>query len=417
MSKINGSSVIIILMLLIIGCGGKKESHVPVKTQVTIWAHEGQPAEKKALQSIFDAFNKAHKNIHVKAEYKQEQGYGDRVNAAAIAGALPDILDVDGPYTAHFADMGILFPLDELISKEILKDFLPTIISQGTFKGRLYTLGTFESTIVIFYNRKILGSCGIKTPDSIDNAWTWEEFLNALQVIKNKRPNIMPVETFMPWGGEWLTYAFSPLIWSNKANLLSGEGGKAQGYLNSVESVKAIRQWQILFNEKLSNRNAVPGQFRRGRAAMAWGIFNRWPLYTESKIDFGMMPLPKFKRHCSPSGSWCWGLTAKCADKKAALKALEWLIHPEHGIVPMCRANGGIPSRESAIKLMTEYQETRGLFIEQLRHTARARPVTPIYATLTTEFSRALEDISKGVSVKSALDKAAANVDNVLAAK
>jgi ABC-type glycerol-3-phosphate transport system substrate-binding protein len=401
-----------VLIWALTGCG-KQEEKKGI-TEVLVWAHEGQPAEKTALEEIFAAFNREHKHIQVKVEFKQEQGYGDRLNAAAVAGKLPDVVDVDGPYTAHLAENGVLVPLDSLISAEMKADFLPTVIAQGTYKGRLYTLGAFESTVVVYYNRDIMNLMGITPPASVDSAWSWEEFLDVLRALKIQHPELIPLETFMAWPGEWLTYAFTPLIWSKGGSLLSQDASRAQGHVNGPSSVRALKQWQKLFIEKLSDRSAPPGQFRQSKAVMCWGIFNRWPIYMEAGINFGMMPLPKLIKLSSPSGSWCWGITSGGKNPEAAFKVVEWLVNPEQGIVPMCRANGGIPSRESAVKLMPEYVNTRGLFVEQLRKSARARPLTPHYGSLTKELSRALEDIARGADVKTALDKAAEKVEAVL---
>ncbi len=384
---------------------GREESSMDNVTTVVMWAHEGQPEEKAAIQTIIDAFNASHDNITVQLEFKQEQGYGQRVNAAAISGMLPDVLDVDGPYTAHFASLGVLAPLDTFITESERADFLPTIITQGTYDNQLYTLGAFESTVVLFCNKPILASCGITDlPDTVSQAWTWNEFIDVLQQIKSKQPDILPLETFMPWSGEWLTYAFTPIIWSNGGRILSPDGIEANGYVNSSKSIEAMEKWQRLFTEELTSKNIPPGQFRDGRAAMAWGVFNRWPLYREHDIDFELVPLPKLEQSSSPSGSWCWGISSQSACKSEAAAVLKWLVDARRGIMPICTANGGIPSRNSAIALMPEYVDTRGLFIEQLRESGHARPVTPAYATLTTELSRAFEDIARGSDVKQALD-------------
>jgi multiple sugar transport system substrate-binding protein len=390
------------------GSGNRTDGHL------TIWAHEGQPAEKEALIGIFKRFNEEHPDLQVRVEFKQEQGYGERVNAAALAGDLPDIIEVDGPFTAHLAENGILVPLAGLISKDILDDFLPTITAQGTYRGSLYTLGAFESTVVLYGNTALLSACGIRLPEDIKDAWTWKEFLNVLRKIKKAKPGIIPLETFMVWGGEWLTYAFSPLVWSNQGRLLSADGRTAEEHLNGPATVTALREWQKLFTEKLTDLNAPAGQFRQGRAALAWGIFNRWPLYQESGIAFNMAPLPRFKEPVSPSGSWCWGITSQCRERRQAARVLQWITHPQEGILPICKANAGIPARNSAISLVPDYQRTRGLFIKQLRNTARSRPATPHYGTVSQEVSRALGDIARGARVEKVLQKAAERIDLVL---
>ena len=149
----------------------------------------------------------------------------------------------------------------------------------------------------------ILEECGIQPPATIEECWTWTEFVDSLRTIRRVKPTLMPLETFMPWGGEWLTYAFTPIIWSNDGQLIADDGSVTHGYMNGPKTVDALRNFQVLFKESLTDKNAPPGQFRAGKAAMAWGIFNRWPDYTADGIPFGMSPLPKLNEARSPSGS------------------------------------------------------------------------------------------------------------------
>ncbi len=404
--------LIVCPLLLLAGCGlaadapGQKDA-----AEITVWAHQGQPDERKTLQSIIDEFNAAHNDISARIEFKDDLGYGDIVNAALISGRLPDVLEVDGPYVASFAETGVLVPIDHHIPATMKDDFFDTIITQGTYNSRLYTLGAFDSTVVLFYNRRILEECGITPPEQVELAWSWEEFVEVLQTIKREKPELLPLETFMPWGGEWLTYAFTPLLWSNGGQVLSADGKKASGYLDGEANIEALTAWQELFTKGLADVNAAPGQFEQEQTAMSWGVFNRWPLYQDIPIDFGMAPLPFFAAHSSPSGSWCWGITSASQDQEAAAAVLKWILDAEKGVVPICKANGGIPARQSAVQLMPDYTETRQLFIDQLEKSARSRPSTPAYGNVTSEVSRALAEIAQGADVKRTLTEAARAID------
>ena len=54
------------------------------------------------------------------------------------------------------------------------------------------------------------------------------------------------------------------------------------------------------------------------------------------------------------------------------------------------------------------------LFREQLETTARARPRTPYYATLTSRFAAALRDIARGADVGARLKQAEDEVGAVI---
>ena len=54
--------------------------------------------------------------IEVRVNFIPEQSYNAQVQAAAIAGELPDLLEFDGPFLYNYVWQGHLRPLDDLLS-------------------------------------------------------------------------------------------------------------------------------------------------------------------------------------------------------------------------------------------------------------------------------------------------------------
>jgi len=48
-------------------------------------------------------------------------------------------------YLSAFAWPGYLQPIDRFVPPDVLRDFLPSIVAQGTYRGRLYSLGEYDS--------------------------------------------------------------------------------------------------------------------------------------------------------------------------------------------------------------------------------------------------------------------------------
>jgi multiple sugar transport system substrate-binding protein len=98
-----------------------------------------------------------------------------------------------------------------------------------------------------------------------------------------------------------------------------------------------------------------------------------------------------------------------------AAQWVKWVTDTETGVVPTVRANGAVPARRSAFAFFPEYaEEPYRLFREQLETTARARPRTPHYATLTARFAAALRDIARGADVAERLRQAEGEVAAVI---
>ena len=105
-------------------------------------------------------------------------GYSDKINASVMSGDLPDVLTVDGPNIAAYAENGIIQPLAELTDEE-KSIYLESILEQGTYNDKLYALGAMESSVGLYYNKDILEEARISVPDA-DHPWTFTEFLDVL---------------------------------------------------------------------------------------------------------------------------------------------------------------------------------------------------------------------------------------------
>lgn len=409
--------VTVLGMLLLLGCDRHDEVNQP--RTVTVWSHHGQPRENAATLGIAAAFNEAHTgdNLRIDITFFPDRQYADKVSIAAFSESLPDVLDVDGPYVGPWAAEGLLRPLDDLVDDALRSDMLPSLLEQGTYRGRLYTLGAFDSALVVYYNRDIVEAAGVSPPASADDAWSWDQFVDALRRVKPHAA--IPLSLHMDdRSDEWFTYAFSPLVWSNGGRLIDTAHERAAGVLDSPQNIAAIGRWQQLFRDGLAEATTTnPDPFSAKLAAFDWTGHWMLPTFEQSEgLRFGVMPLPRMgeKLVCA-SGSWCWGISRNCRDQTAAWKVIRWFLDPQNGIAPVVRANGAVPGRRSAFAFFPAYEEPpRRLFREQLEAAARARPRTAVYLTLTSEFARALRDIAGGADVSERLGRAAAAVQRVL---
>jgi multiple sugar transport system substrate-binding protein len=397
------------------GCGGEEDDGAKV---VTVWCHQGQEAENRAMRRIVEAFNAAHRQqgLRVQIDFFPDSQYTEKLLSAAAAGRLPDAMDVDGPLVAKLAEAGLIQPIGPWIDPETRADFLPTIIEQGTIDEKLYALGAFDSALVLYYDRPMFEQAGVQPPPKMQ-AWTWEQFLAACGQLK--AAGIRPVAMHMNISGaEWYTYAFSPLIWSAGGRLIDQRGARVAGVLNDPTNVRVLEAWREVFAAGYASADPVQTDaFGAGKTAMDW--FGHWMArdHLQAKGDrLGVMPLPKMGGEpAAACGSWCWCLSATAADAEAAMTWLRWCVHPRRGIGPIVRANGAIPARRSAFELFPEYQRMPyALFRRQLETVARPRPKTPYYDTLTDQFAAAVRDIAHGAEAGARLTTAAENVQRVI---
>ncbi len=383
---------------------------------VKMWFHSGRGEERAVINDQVKRFNEMQDEVKVIAVQLPEGSYADQVNAAALAGDLPDILDLDGPYVSNYAWSGYLIPLDKFISPEMKKDFLPSIISQGLYQGKIYALGTFDSGLAIWGNKKYLEKIGARIPKSVDDAWTFTEFMDILRKLKALKEVKYPLDFKLNYGvGEWYTYGFSPIFQAFGADLIDRKTYKsADGILNGPEALAAAAWFQSLFAQGFADPNP-PGdaEFINGEAALSWVGHWVWqPYHKALGNDLVLLPMSKFFKQATGMGSWAWGITSKAKHPEAAWKFLEFLLQPDE-IIKMTNANGAVPSRLSAIAKSELYKKDGPLaiFVQQLKTIAVPRPVTPAYPVITTSFAQAIDNIIKGGDIRKELNNVVKEID------
>jgi fructooligosaccharide transport system substrate-binding protein len=412
------SFAFVLLVGLVGSLASCREASTPLPTIIRVWCHQGQEAENAAMRAIAADFNAAHaaENLRVELTFFPDFQYTEKLAIAAAANDLPDAFDLDGPLVARLAQAKLLAPLEPWFDAEARSDFLPTILEQGTIDGRLYALGAFESAVVLYYDRELLARAGVR-PAAAGKGWSWSEFVAACSQLR--AAGLEPVSLHMDDSAdEWFTYAFSPVVWSAGGRLISADGRFVRGVLTSATNVAALRAWQDLFTAGFAATDPVdPDGFGRGVTAMDWSGHWMARSHLAAKGErLGMMLLPRVGDDpVAPSGSWCWGISARSAQPELAARWLRWVTATDTGIVPIVRANGAVPARRSAFAAFPEYQEyPYRLFREQLETVARARPRTPFYATLTRQFAAALREISRGADVAERLQAAETEVQAVI---
>jgi multiple sugar transport system substrate-binding protein len=387
---------------------------------VSVWFHSGKGEEFQTIDAQVKDFNEANAGeIQIELINLPEGSYNDQVQAAALANDLPCLLDFDGPFVYNYAWSGYLLPLDDYVSDEMKADFLPSIIEQGTYAGKLYSLGTFDSGLAIWGNKAYLEEAGVRIPTGIDDAWTGEEFLDALEKLQALPEVEYAIDFKMNYGEtEWYTYGFSPIMQSFGADLIDRSTYKsAEGVLNGPEAVEGMTFFQELFKKGYANPDPAGDDAFYGTKTAALALVGHWmwnPHNDGLGDDLVLLPMPKFGgKAVTGMGSWNWGLTTSCPNPDAAWKVLDYFVSPDE-ILRMTNANGAVPARKSAIAKSKLYAEggPLSLFVQQLEGgVALPRPVTPAYPVITQSFIEAAKNIIAGADVKAELDKMVKKID------
>lgn len=401
----------------------------PQQVHLTVWAHSGQAGERAALQRAVTSYERHHARTSVTVRVVPEGDYGDVVETAIVGGDLPDVLDLDGPRTASYASQGALRPLDGLLPAALLADLLPSLRAQGTWDGRFWSLGTFDSGLVLFADRRALRAAGVRVPHSWRDAWTAAELSDALRRLASRDADGRVLDLKLLYGaGEWLTYGFAPLLSSAGGGLLDPATGRATGTLDSPASVRALTLLQGW--ARYVDPDPRETAFVQRRVALSWVGHWSYPAYRKALgADLLLLPLPDLGRGSkSGQGSWAWAVSARSRHPREAADLIASFASDD-SITAVTRANGAVPGTRSALRDATQFQpgQPLALLAEQLELTcgsgpvtracvAVPRPATPQYPLLTTAFALAVHEVLDGADPRTALRTAAATVDGAAGA-
>ena len=386
------------------------------QTEVTMWYHgAGNDVEANILKGIIEDFNASQTDYTVVVESFPQESYNDSVVAAALAGNLPDIIDVDGPVMPNWAWGGYMQPLN--IDEAVIADFLPG--TKGIWDGKLYSIGLWDAAVALYARQSTLDELGLRTP-TLDNPWNEEEFMGALDAAKASGSCEFAFDPGMAWTGEWYPYAFSPFLQSFGGDIVDRSTYQtAEGTLNGEAALKFGEWWQSLFTGGYApGTSQDPADrdtgFIDGKYCFSWN--GNWAAV--ATLDGGVedavfLPAPDFGNGPTiGAGSWQFGVAGSSDNAVGANAFIEFALQDKY-LAAFSDGIGLIPATPSAAAMTTNYAEGGALnvYFALSEQQAMLRPVTPGYVVAAKVFEKALADIANGADVADALDAAVDEID------
>ena len=384
------------------------------QTTLTMWYHgAGNEVEQKLVNQIISDFNTSQADWKVELQSFPQAAYNDSVVAGALAGNLPDILDVDGPVMPNWAWAGYMQPLK--IDETKIASFLPG--TKGVWNGQLYSIGLWDAAVSLVTRQSTLDALGLRTP-TLEQPWSKDEFMAALDKAKASGTFEYALDLGTAWTGEWYPYAYSPLLQSFGGDIVDRSTYKtAEGKLNGDAALAFGEWWQGLFTAGYAQATQDPADrdagFNSGKYAFSWN--GNWAAIgtLAAYDDVLFLPAPDFGNGPKiGAASWQFGVSAKSAHPDGAAKFIEFALQDKY-LAAFSDGIGLIPATASAAALTENYKPGGKLavFFDLSAKQALLRPVTPGYVVEAKVFEKALADIANGASVADTLDAAVDEID------
>lgn len=386
------------------------------QTELSLWYHgAGNEVESDILNGIIEDFNGSQSDWTVSVESFPQESYNDSVVAAALAGNLPCILDVDGPVMPNWAWAGYLQPLP--IDEAAIQGHLDATI--GRWDGQVYSVGLWDAAVALYARASTLDKLDLRRP-TLEEPWTGDEFMAALEAAKASGEYEYALDLGTAWTGEWYPYAYSPFLQSFGGDIVDRSTYEtAEGALNGDAAIAFGEWWQSLFEEGYApGTSQDPADrdsgFINDQYAFSWN--GNWAAAaTLDGVDDEVLflPAPDFGNgNTIGAASWQFGVSSACEHPEGAADFVEFALQDEY-LAAFSDGIGLIPSSQEAAQMTERYAEGGPLavFFDLSAEQALVRPVTPGYVVQAKVFEKALADIANGADVIDTLDAAVDEID------
>jgi fructooligosaccharide transport system substrate-binding protein len=317
--------------------------------------------------------------------------------------------------TAAFAAQGSLLVLDKYLTPQNKGDILESGLIEPVWKAHIYGVPMHELTEGLFVNRTMFEEAGIKIPQRLEEAWTWDEFVTIARRLTRRTGERTDV-----WGFGVLRHLSDwpilPVIMQNNGAVLSADLKKATGYLNSPAVVEAMKWYQDLFTRhRVIAIDPIPDGFPTGRIAIFQApspyravLDRRYP-----DFKYAVVPMFKGKRCAVMAGGWNVSIAARTKNPDVSWSLVDWLTREKHA--DWVRSSGYLPVRKSLLQKERQFRQYPwDIFVAQLQNCAIHRPNTAAYNLFFDTFLAVAKDIALGRDVQRTLDDASTRLDVAL---
>ncbi|MEH6992862.1 sugar ABC transporter substrate-binding protein [Neobacillus drentensis] len=401
-----------------------KEKQVK-QVELTFLRNLANPAFNQAYEEMVSAFEATHPNIKINMQSMHwGSEYELRLRTELAAGNHPDIMAIDSPNLALYANSGSLLSIDSYMKEEGNTEDIPEGVLKGlTYKDEIYLAPIVESSIALFYNMNIFRKAGIPFPSgNPNNPLTWEEVLEIAKKVNNPAKGVIGIDPAQGFNvGEGPAYFKMPILWQFGADVISPDGSTAQGYLNSPEALEALQFYQDLYSKHgVAAVEMPPAPFETDKLGMtvlgSWAIseLQQTPGFVLGE-DFGVAPMPKGENQVVPNGGWALGISSKTKHPEEAWEFVKFATGYE-GSKLFVEISGDLPARYSVAKDFPELNEyPKNIFVQQDQNYSKNRPVTPAYPVISEAIKDLFEEVGlEGKNVEEAANKAVVKINNGL---
>jgi multiple sugar transport system substrate-binding protein len=374
------------------------------KVQIRFVVMDYDEKMRPDTQALVDEFNASQNEIEVKLDvYSWSVGH-DTLVTEISGGQAPDLANGNSQWVGEWAGINEVLPLDDLLSKEFLANFVPAGLEAFTIDGKLMAMPYFLDPRALYYRKDLFEQAGLKAPE------TWDDVFAAAEKL-NDPPNMNAFGLAFSRASDDMDYWWYAWLGANGADgntKLWDENGKSR--FNTPEGIAAT---QFLVDLAQKYKAVNPDYVTASRDADLQSLFYNsklamletgswYPTLLKNNapdLQVGIMPIPVAKAGMTPVTAF-WPdavmMFKQTKHPQEAAKFLEWMYSKENRLL-FAKQRGVIPERiDVGADPAYAVSDTEKFFVEQLK-TAKNAYETPFPATLYKVYTEAENLVAQAV--------------------
>ena len=242
--------------------GAPVEADSSLSTTISILAPSYSESSKSDWENVIAKFNEEYPDVKVELQIEGWDDFQNKVQARIQSKDYPDILN-DNAFAAP-AEGGLLYPIDEVLSPEIMETIEPALLKNGEgVDGTQWAVPDVASSRLLAYNTDLFEEAGVEVPTD------WADLMDASQKIADLGDDIYGYG--MPLGQEEAQVEASLWLWGGGGNWQEGEELVA----DQPDVIKAFEQMKDMIeagavqpNPGATSRQDVADLFSNGKLGM-----------------------------------------------------------------------------------------------------------------------------------------------------
>lgn len=413
------TTIILILLLVLNACGNQhiidhskqvKLSDENSVEEIEIW-HTYSDEETRIFENeIIPLFEEKYPGIDVKSV---RQPHSKQLMSALISRAsvnrTPDVVRMDITWIPKFVHLDLLYPISEFDDFDLVKTrFLQNPLESNRFGKNYYGLPLNTNVKAAIYNKAALEKLELDhLPKTMDEL---------IEIVKENNLKI-GISDVSPWNS-------LPYFYGLGGKVMNGDYTKASGYLDSKESISALKELLGLYQNGFIPPEVLSGYAETWQNVSSGDYFmideGPWFYSVRSENDLALVNqqtvsgvFPSNGEERSILGGENAVITKGTKHREASWTFVKWMTTEEPQSLLLKAGLLPTNKRVEIANIAEEYPYYRS-YIESIDE-AYLRPPVPQWEEINTILTNTFRNIFSGeVNVEEGLKKAAADIDRQL---